>query len=153
MSLVAHAALSEPPHPRNVPQRVVSHAGRRVPQLYCSGSSAWRRSSVVRGSGCSPAGSASLGSTDFVRPPRAELPDLDSCRANYPLLISFAIVLGVSHGGIIALSPAVVAQFFGTVGGGCWERRNSIRRGVGQAPRATIQPALQPIGEGARSRS
>jgi MFS family permease len=38
--------------------------------------------------------------------------------ANYALLIAFAIVLGVSYGGIIALSPAVVAQLFGTIGMG-----------------------------------
>lgn len=37
---------------------------------------------------------------------------------NYPLLIIFALVLGVSYGGFIALSPAVVAQMFGTVGMG-----------------------------------
>jgi MFS family permease len=37
---------------------------------------------------------------------------------NYPLLITFAIVLGVAYGGIIALSPAVLAQLFGTVGMG-----------------------------------
>ncbi|WP_394943793.1 MFS transporter [uncultured Ilumatobacter sp.] len=37
---------------------------------------------------------------------------------NYPLLIAFAVVLGVSYGGIIALSPAVVAQLFGTLGMG-----------------------------------
>ena len=37
---------------------------------------------------------------------------------SYALLIAFAIVLGVAYGGIIALSPAVVAQLFGTVGMG-----------------------------------
>ena len=37
---------------------------------------------------------------------------------NYPLLIAFAVVLGVAYGGIIALSPAVLAQLFGTVGMG-----------------------------------
>ena len=37
---------------------------------------------------------------------------------NYPLLIAFTVVLGVSYGGIIALSPAVVAQLFGTLGMG-----------------------------------
>ncbi|MDA3040637.1 MAG: MFS transporter [Actinomycetota bacterium] len=37
---------------------------------------------------------------------------------SYALLIAFAVVLGVAYGGIIALSPAVVAQLFGTVGMG-----------------------------------
>lgn len=37
---------------------------------------------------------------------------------SYALLIVFAITLGVAYGGIIALSPAVVAQMFGTVGMG-----------------------------------
>ncbi len=37
---------------------------------------------------------------------------------NYALLIIFAIVLGVSYGGFIALSPAVVAEMFGTLGMG-----------------------------------
>lgn len=37
---------------------------------------------------------------------------------NYALLIAFAIVLGVAYGGIIALSPAVLAQLFGTIGMG-----------------------------------
>ena len=37
---------------------------------------------------------------------------------NYPLLVAFATVLGVSYGGFIALSPAVIAEFFGTVGMG-----------------------------------
>lgn len=37
---------------------------------------------------------------------------------NYPLLILFAVVLGVAYGGIIALSPAVVAELFGTLGMG-----------------------------------
>jgi MFS family permease len=37
---------------------------------------------------------------------------------NYPLLIAFATVLGVSYGGFIALSPAVIAELFGTVGMG-----------------------------------
>ena len=37
---------------------------------------------------------------------------------SYVLLVGFAVVLGVAYGGIIALSPAVVAQLFGTVGMG-----------------------------------
>jgi len=37
---------------------------------------------------------------------------------SYPLLVVFALVLGVAYGGIIALSPAVLAQLFGTVGMG-----------------------------------
>lgn len=37
---------------------------------------------------------------------------------SYALLIAFAVVLGVAYGGVIALSPAVVAQLFGTVGMG-----------------------------------
>lgn len=37
---------------------------------------------------------------------------------SYPILIAFAIVLGVAYGGIIALSPAVLAQLFGTIGMG-----------------------------------
>ncbi len=37
---------------------------------------------------------------------------------SYPLLILFTVVLGVAYGGFIALSPAVVAQLFGTVGMG-----------------------------------
>lgn len=37
---------------------------------------------------------------------------------SYALLIAFAVVLGVAYGGIIALSPAVVAQLFGTLGMG-----------------------------------
>ena len=37
---------------------------------------------------------------------------------SYALLIIFAIVLGVSYGGFIALSPAVVAEMFGTLGMG-----------------------------------
>jgi len=37
---------------------------------------------------------------------------------SYPLLITFALVLGVAYGGVIALSPAVVADFFGTIGMG-----------------------------------
>lgn len=35
---------------------------------------------------------------------------------NYALLVAFAVVLGVSYGGFIALSPAVMADLFGTVG-------------------------------------
>jgi MFS family permease len=34
---------------------------------------------------------------------------------NYVLLIAFAVLLGVADGAIIALSPAVVTQQFGTV--------------------------------------
>jgi MFS family permease len=34
----------------------------------------------------------------------------------YPALVVFAIVLGVAYGGFIALSPAVAAEAFGTVG-------------------------------------
>lgn len=37
---------------------------------------------------------------------------------NYPLLIVYALVLGVCYGGIIALSPAMVAKLFGVVGMG-----------------------------------
>ncbi len=37
---------------------------------------------------------------------------------NYPVLIVFASILGVAYGGFIALSPAVVAQLYGTVGMG-----------------------------------
>lgn len=37
---------------------------------------------------------------------------------NYLLLVVFAFVLGIGYGGLIALSPAVVAQLFGTVGMG-----------------------------------
>lgn len=35
---------------------------------------------------------------------------------SYPLLVVFAIVLGIAYGGFIALSPAVAAQIFGTIG-------------------------------------
>jgi MFS family permease len=35
---------------------------------------------------------------------------------HYPLLVLFALVLGVAYGGFIALSPAVAAEAFGTVG-------------------------------------
>ncbi len=35
---------------------------------------------------------------------------------NYPMLIAFAAILGVCYGGFIALSPAVMAKMFGTVG-------------------------------------
>lgn len=35
---------------------------------------------------------------------------------SYSLLVVFALVLGVAYGGIIALSPAVVAELFGIVG-------------------------------------
>ena len=35
---------------------------------------------------------------------------------SYPLLVVYAIVLGVSYGGFIALSPAVAAVVFGPVG-------------------------------------
>jgi MFS family permease len=34
----------------------------------------------------------------------------------YPLLVLFTLVLGVAYGGFIALSPAVAAEVFGTVG-------------------------------------
>lgn len=37
---------------------------------------------------------------------------------SYTLLVLFAVVLGVSYGGIIALSPAVVAELFGVIGMG-----------------------------------
>jgi len=37
---------------------------------------------------------------------------------SYPILVVFALILGVAYGGIIALSPAVVAELFGTVGMG-----------------------------------
>ncbi|MEY2974083.1 MAG: hypothetical protein RIR49_503 [Actinomycetota bacterium] len=36
--------------------------------------------------------------------------------ASYPVLVVFAVVLGVGYGGFIALSPAVVALLFGTNG-------------------------------------
>jgi MFS family permease len=36
--------------------------------------------------------------------------------SSYPLLVLFAIVLGVGYGGFIALNPAVVAELFGTQG-------------------------------------
>ncbi len=35
---------------------------------------------------------------------------------SYALLVVFALILGVAYGGFIALSPAVAAQIFGTVG-------------------------------------
>ncbi len=35
---------------------------------------------------------------------------------SYALLVVFAVVLGVAYGGFIALSPAVAAQIFGTIG-------------------------------------
>ncbi len=37
---------------------------------------------------------------------------------NYAVLVLFSLVLGVAYGGIIALSPAVVAQLYGTAGMG-----------------------------------
>lgn len=37
---------------------------------------------------------------------------------NYTLLVVFVLVLGIAYGGFIALSPAVVAELFGTVGMG-----------------------------------
>lgn len=37
---------------------------------------------------------------------------------NYAILVLFSLVLGVAYGGIIALSPAVVAQLYGTAGMG-----------------------------------
>ncbi|CAN5913587.1 MFS transporter [soil metagenome] len=36
--------------------------------------------------------------------------------ASYPVLASFAVVLGVGYGGFVALSPAVIADLFGTEG-------------------------------------
>jgi predicted MFS family arabinose efflux permease len=36
--------------------------------------------------------------------------------SSYPLLLVFAVVLGVAYGGFIALAPAVSADFFGPVG-------------------------------------
>jgi MFS family permease len=44
---------------------------------------------------------------------------------SYPLLALFAVVLGISHGGYVALSPEVTAQLFGvanlgTVLGALW---------------------------------
>lgn len=36
--------------------------------------------------------------------------------ASYPLLVLYTLVLGVGYGGFIALSPAVVAEFFGLEG-------------------------------------
>lgn len=36
--------------------------------------------------------------------------------ANYPLLVSYAVIYGVGYGGFIALSPAVVADVFGLEG-------------------------------------
>ncbi len=38
--------------------------------------------------------------------------------ANYVLLVAFALVLGVCYGGLIALSPAVVAELYGVLGMG-----------------------------------
>ncbi len=35
---------------------------------------------------------------------------------SYPLLVSFAVVLGAGYGGFIALSPAITAELFGRVG-------------------------------------
>lgn len=37
---------------------------------------------------------------------------------SYPILIAFALTLGVSYGGFISLSPAIIADRFGTVGMG-----------------------------------
>lgn len=37
-------------------------------------------------------------------------------RSSYPMLLVYAVVLGVSYGGFIALSPAVAATIFGPVG-------------------------------------
>ena len=37
---------------------------------------------------------------------------------NYAALVVFALVLGVAYGGFISLSPAIVADRFGTVGMG-----------------------------------
>lgn len=37
---------------------------------------------------------------------------------SYPLLIAFALTLGVAYGGFISLSPAIIADRFGTVGMG-----------------------------------
>ena len=34
----------------------------------------------------------------------------------YPLLVAFAVVMGVAYGGFIALAPAVTAGLFGTLG-------------------------------------
>jgi len=36
--------------------------------------------------------------------------------SSYPLLVAFALLMGVGYGGFIALAPAVVAALFGTVG-------------------------------------
>ena len=36
--------------------------------------------------------------------------------SSYPVLVVFASVLGVSYGGFISLSPAIMADRFGTVG-------------------------------------
>lgn len=36
--------------------------------------------------------------------------------ANYPLLVAFAILLGVSYGGFVALAPETAAALFGVVG-------------------------------------
>jgi MFS family permease len=36
--------------------------------------------------------------------------------ASFPLLVIFALVLGISYGGYVALSPAVAAHLFGVVG-------------------------------------
>jgi len=35
---------------------------------------------------------------------------------NYPLLIAFAVMLGISYGGFVALGPVVAALLFGAVG-------------------------------------
>jgi len=37
---------------------------------------------------------------------------------SYPILIAFALLLGVAYGGFISLSPAIIADRFGTVGMG-----------------------------------
>ncbi len=36
--------------------------------------------------------------------------------ASYPVLVAFALTLGISYGGYVALSPAVAAELFGLVG-------------------------------------
>ncbi len=36
--------------------------------------------------------------------------------SSYPMLVVFAVVLGVAYGGFIALAPAVAADFFGPIG-------------------------------------
>lgn len=49
----------------------------------------------------------------------------------YPLLVAFAVVLGVSYGGFVALGPEVVARLFGTTGLGAMIGLVYLGSGVG----------------------